>query len=121
MNLSQKIKQLRLKKNLSQKELGESVNVGESFISKIESGKKYPSRETITKLSKSLEVPVAYLLEESFEIDLLDELIKVKNMLLTNSELSFNNKPLNEQAAGILLEGIDFVIKQTDKVNTYLK
>ncbi|WP_017154167.1 helix-turn-helix domain-containing protein [Bacillus bingmayongensis] len=75
--LSIRIKELRKEKKWSQKELGERVDVSESFISKVESGKKQPSREVTTKIAEVLNVTTDYLLGRSDEED-LNELLDVK-------------------------------------------
>ncbi|WP_459503044.1 helix-turn-helix domain-containing protein [Bacillus sp. C1] len=63
--LSVRVKDLRKKLKLSQKSLGEMVDVTESFISKVESGTKQPSREVTTKLSEVLKCTSDYLLGKS--------------------------------------------------------
>ncbi|MED1303679.1 transcriptional regulator [[Bacillus thuringiensis] serovar konkukian] len=60
--LSIRIKELRKERKWSQKELGEKVEVSESFVSKVESGKKQPSREVTTKIAEVLNVTTDYLL-----------------------------------------------------------
>lgn len=49
-----KIERLRREKNLSQKELGEILELTQSAISKIETGAALPSMETARKLTKVL-------------------------------------------------------------------
>jgi len=56
------IKQLREKKGLSQKALGEKVGVSDAYITMLETGKrKNPSLEILKALAKALGVPVAEL------------------------------------------------------------
>ena len=49
-----KIERLRREKNLSQKELGEMLELTQSAISKIETGATLPSMETARKLTNVL-------------------------------------------------------------------
>ncbi|HHT7239762.1 TPA: helix-turn-helix domain-containing protein [Bacillus cereus] len=63
--LSIRIKKIRKERKWSQKELGEKVDVSESFISKVESGKKQPSREVTAKIAEVLNVTTDYLLGRS--------------------------------------------------------
>nr|DAN31830.1 MAG TPA: Helix-turn-helix XRE-family like protein [Caudoviricetes sp.] len=49
-----KIERLRREKNLSQKELGEMLELTQSAISKIETGATLPSMETARKLANAL-------------------------------------------------------------------
>lgn len=59
--LGQRIKELRKNKGYSQAELGELVQLEEVSISNIETGKYYPSADTIDKLSMALEAPISSL------------------------------------------------------------
>lgn len=68
---SKRVRMLRIKKGLRQKELGELSNVSEAFISMIESNSKQPSRETTALLADALGVSSDYLLGLSNTEDLL--------------------------------------------------
>lgn len=68
---SKRVRMLRIKKGLKQKELGELSNVSEAFISMIESSSKQPSRETTALLADALGVSSDYLLGLSNTEDLL--------------------------------------------------
>lgn len=75
--LSVRIKELRKERKWSQKELGEKVDVSESFISKVESGKKQPSREVTTKIAEVFNVTTDFLLGRREE-EKLNEMLDVK-------------------------------------------
>lgn len=75
--LSVRIKELRKERKWSQKELGEKVDVSESFVSKVESGKKQPSREVTAKIAEVFNVTTDFLLGRSDEAD-LNEMLDVK-------------------------------------------
>ncbi|MDH2858868.1 helix-turn-helix domain-containing protein [Bacillus cytotoxicus] len=75
--LSIRIKELRKERKWSQRELGEKVDVSESFISKVESGKKQPSREVTTKIAEVLDVTTDYLLGRSEDPELNEEEDKI--------------------------------------------
>ncbi|MDX6046773.1 helix-turn-helix domain-containing protein [Bacillus paranthracis] len=68
---AKRVRMLRFKKGLKQKELGELSNVSEAFISMIESNSKQPSRETVALLANALGVSSDYLLGLSNTEDLL--------------------------------------------------
>lgn len=53
---SQRLKELRLKKGLTQTELGEKVGVKQSTFTNWENGKREPSYENLVKLADLLEV-----------------------------------------------------------------
>jgi len=68
MYFSSKIKEERLKDNMSQQQLGEKLNISRQSISKWERGESYPSIELLIKIS------------DIFDIT-LDELVKGDNSL----------------------------------------
>ena len=66
------LKQCRLHKNLSQKELAESIGVAPSTYSLYESGKREPDVEKIKLLSEKLDVTADYLLFGNVSLKYLD-------------------------------------------------
>lgn len=56
--LGENLKKIRIKKNITQTELAETLNVDKSFVSNIENGKNNPTLSTIANLAKALKVPV---------------------------------------------------------------
>ena len=71
MNLTNRLKQLRLKKDLSQQQLADMVNCSRQTIISIETSCKNPSVEMALKLSVALNTPVneLFALEEGKEKD----------------------------------------------------
>lgn len=59
--LGLKIRQLRARRGLSQKELAESADLSISYLNEIEKGKKYPKIEKLAALSESLGVELGDL------------------------------------------------------------
>ena len=62
MLLSKRLKELRISNGLTQRELGERVNVTKVSICCYENGTRTPTLDTLTKLEKVLDVDVDYLL-----------------------------------------------------------
>lgn len=62
---SQRLKELRLKKGLTQTELGEKVGVKQNTFTNWENGKREPNFETLLKLASILNTTTSYLLGES--------------------------------------------------------
>ena len=62
MLLSKRLKELRIKNGLTQRELGERVNVTKVSICCYENGTRVPTLDTLTKLGDTLSVDVDYLL-----------------------------------------------------------
>lgn len=59
--LGENLKKIRSKKNITQTELAQTLNVDKSFVSNIENGKNNPTLSTITNLAKALKVQVEEL------------------------------------------------------------
>jgi len=55
-NFAKKLRQLRLKKKLSQGSVAEILDVHRTYISGLERGRRNPSLATIQKLAKALKV-----------------------------------------------------------------
>ena len=90
--IGKKIRELRIKRKLSQETLAELCNLSSSYISYIETGKKRLSFATLEKLSKYL----------NFDIDIYDKNIKKYSnkqaflkRLITLIEFEFKNTHLD--------------------------
>lgn len=59
-----KIRELRLKKGLTMKQLGEILSVAESTISLYERGKRQPDFETLKRIADFFGVTIDYLLSD---------------------------------------------------------
>lgn len=74
MTLSQmgiKIKQLRLRQQSTQQEIADACGISKSLLSKIETGQTSSAIATLSKISKELDVPLAWLLEDTPEQNLV--------------------------------------------------
>lgn len=58
MNYGKALKIIRSSRNISQKKLGESVNLDPSYISLIEKNKRTPTIETLESIVNFLDVPI---------------------------------------------------------------
>lgn len=89
-----KIKEYRKKRNLTQAQLAELVNVDDKHISCIESGKNFPSADLIERLATSLNIEP----KDLFEFYYLQEVADLKSDLilmldkLNQEELSLAHK-----------------------------
>lgn len=66
MTIGQRIKELRLEKKLSQRELGIKMNVSQQMIGQYEALTTIPKIETIKKICNALEIPISELLGDGF-------------------------------------------------------
>ncbi len=62
MSLGERIKHVRLKKDMKQEELGKLLNVGKSTISQYETNKSTPDAATISKIADIFNTTTDYLL-----------------------------------------------------------
>lgn len=62
MNTGDAIKNLRKKKGISQKELAQKCGLSANTLCSIENSESFPSRESIDKICKALDIPVSYLM-----------------------------------------------------------
>ena len=63
-----KLREIRTKKNISQKELASTLNVNSNNISRYETGEREPNLKTLRKLAKALDCTIDELVEEDTEI-----------------------------------------------------
>jgi transcriptional regulator with XRE-family HTH domain len=62
MNFGQKLRQLRIEKDLTQQQLAERLGYKtNSYVSDVESGHFIPSREKLKRIAKALDVPFKVL------------------------------------------------------------
>lgn len=110
-----KLKELRLKKDLSLRYLGQKCGISYSFISSLEKGRFNPSRETVLALAEALNVDPNYLLPlagyiqtESTKTELLkdidqgvneDELIKKYDLMNKIREIDPNEDEVRAMIA----------------------
>lgn len=89
-----KVRECRKKRNLTQAQLAELVNVDDKHISCIESGKNFPSSDLIERLSNALQIEPKDLFEFYYLQDVLDLKKDITNMLnnLNQDELSLVHK-----------------------------
>lgn len=91
MDIAKRIKYIREKKGMSQKELITAVGLGAPMYSRIETGKSEPSLTTLEKIAKALGVKLADFFEvddnlediNSFDASLME---KVKTIEALDSE-----------------------------------
>ena len=95
MNISEEIKKQRLKRNWTQEQLAEILNVSRPTISSWEVGRNYPDLETIVAIS------------DLFEIS-LDELLRGDKKML--EQITDDTKIRKSQTKKIKLFSVGFVI-----------
>lgn len=84
-SLGEAIRNFRQKADLSLRELAKKAKISPPFLSDIESGKRYPSDETLRKLAKM--VKVAF--DELKRYDHRESVSDLRKMIETNPRLGF--------------------------------
>jgi transcriptional regulator with XRE-family HTH domain len=67
--LGRAISELRREKGLTQEELAQRVELHESYISFIESGRRNPTWGTVLRISRGLEVPMSELVQRATKLE----------------------------------------------------
>lgn len=92
-----RLRDLRVKKGISQKNLAESLNISRESISKYENGEQEPSYATLKRISKYFDVSIDFLLGSNDE-DLIviskQDLLRLKNAADTINDIT---EKLNNQ------------------------
>ena len=60
--MGEKLKSLRIEKNLTQKQVADRIGLAISAVSSYESGTRYPSYDVLVKLARIFHVSTDYLL-----------------------------------------------------------
>lgn len=72
MKFSDKLREERKKKGMSQKELGEKLGVSQAMIAQYEKGDRNPKKETIEKIAIALELPTSEFLGYNTNLSWID-------------------------------------------------
>lgn len=64
------IKEIRKARGLTQAQLAKMIDVSESMVSQYESGKKFPSFETLLKMGEAFDCPVSDILDDRKAFDI---------------------------------------------------
>lgn len=85
-SIGKKIKEQRIRKNISQEKLAELIDVTPSYISNLESGDRIASLHTMLEIVNKLELSIDYLMLDdltinSNEMKIDKKLIEFKNIL----------------------------------------
>ena len=85
-SIGQRIKHARIKKDLTQEQLAEMINVSRHHISLIETGAKGISLETLVNISNMLQVPISELLSDNLTVTEKDYATAISRALLDCTE-----------------------------------
>lgn len=104
--IGERIKELRIEKKFTQKELAERLYVTDKAVSKWERGNGLPEVGILNELAKILEVNIEYLLEGKVEIEGEDQTLSEKELVQEDNiveEKRINTKLIVSGLLGLLL------------------
>lgn len=105
MGIGQRLKELRNKKKLTLKQVGEHLGMTATAISCYESEKRKPSHEVINKLAVLYETTTSNIMGMETENTNL-------NAILNSSNLHWDGIPLQEDELNIIKQILEMSIKQ---------
>lgn len=79
-NLGKRIREERLKLNLTQEQLAEYADISTSYVGQIERGERKVTLETLVRITNKLNVSIDYLLKDSININSDNSLNQVKQL-----------------------------------------
>ncbi len=91
MSVGENIKKTRKKIGLTQKQLGDLLNVSEVMISHWENNKRIPKIESIKKIASALDVSVYNLIDTNY----FESGVATRDLLLGKDEVTKNDKSSN--------------------------
>ncbi|MGE6895630.1 helix-turn-helix domain-containing protein [Priestia flexa] len=84
--LGSRIREERLKLNLTQEILAEDINISVSYIGQIERGERSLSLDTLFKLAHRLGVTIDYLLQDSLKTSKENSINQFANLINNRSQ-----------------------------------
>ena len=127
MEFNEKLQELRKNKGLTQEELAETLYVSRTAISKWESGRGYPSIDSLKEIAKYFSVTIDELLSSDEVLSIAEEDNKQKEKhlkslvfgLLDISALMFFFLPFFGQKANGVVQEVSLL--SLNEITTYLK
>lgn len=107
-SFAEKLRELRIQRNLGQKELGAVIGVSDSSIRKYESGDRTPNPDAITKLANYFGVSTDELLGSNTTESSNNKAPKDLARILAEHEIMFSGTPLDEEDKKEIYDLIQF-------------
>ena len=121
MKPGEKIRYLRLKNNLTSKELSKALNISESSMSLYESGKRKPSIDFIIKAANYFNVTTDFLLggsdnplinpEKNLRADFSEILENLVSLLNNQNYVIFDGKDIDDKTIIIFKNNLNLVLE----------
>ncbi|WPK12291.1 helix-turn-helix transcriptional regulator [Lysinibacillus louembei] len=123
---SERLKKLRKSKNLSQYELADRLGFSRGKLANYEQGTREPDFSTLELIAKFFDVSTDYLLgvgsskteyDNKAEKDIAKRLKQFEADLENSDGLAFDGEPLSDEAKESLLESMELLLRQTQRIN----
>ncbi|NRG47591.1 helix-turn-helix domain-containing protein [Bacillus sp. CRN 9] len=130
--LGQRLKSLRddmknENSKFTQSFIANLIGVARTTYTAYENGTKQPPMETVNKIADVFGVTTDYLygrtdskqpeFSSNEKKDIAKQMEKIRKDLESQDGLSFYGEPLSEEALESLMESMEYVVKQTKKIN----
>lgn len=121
---SERLKNLRKAKKLSQYELAERLGFSRGKLANYEQGTREPDFETLETIANFFDVSTDYLLgvtsgqsQDKDELDIAKRLKQFEADLENSDGLAFDGEPMSDEAKESLLESMELLFRQTQRIN----
>ncbi|QBJ83195.1 helix-turn-helix domain-containing protein [Bacillus subtilis] len=130
MTVGQRIKAIRKERKLTQVQLADKANLSRSYLADIERDRYNPSLSTLESVAGALgvqvsaivgeeklikEEPVEYNAKE--EKDIAKRMEEIRRDLENSDGLSFSGEPMSPEAIESLMEAMEHIVRQTQRIN----
>lgn len=130
--LGDRIRNLRDSEDIQQVDFAKKIGVSNVVLSRYESGERRPDYDTLLKIAEYFDVTTDYLLGKSEnrksnsnkevvlskdEKDVAKRIEDFKKDLTSSDGLNFSGEPMSEDAKESLIEAMDHIFRQTQRIN----
>ncbi|MEC0292372.1 helix-turn-helix transcriptional regulator [Bacillus subtilis] len=130
MTIGQRIKAIRKERKLTQVQLADKANLSRSYLADIERDRYNPSLSTLESVAGALGVQVSAIVgEENLikeepaeynakeEKDIAKRMEEIRRDLENSDGLSFSGEPMSPEAIESLMEAMEHIVRQTQRIN----
>ncbi|MCY8792340.1 helix-turn-helix domain-containing protein [Bacillus inaquosorum] len=130
MTVGQRIKAIRKERKLTQVQLADKANLSRSYLADIERDRYNPSLSTLESVAGALGVQVSAIVgEENLikeepaeynakeEKDIAKRMEEIRKDLENSDGLSFSGEPMSPEAIESLMEAMEHIVRQTQRIN----
>ncbi|KIN38004.1 helix-turn-helix domain-containing protein [Bacillus subtilis] len=130
MTVGQRIKAIRKDRKLTQVQLADKAKLSRSYLADIERDRYNPSLSTLESVAGALGVQVSAIVgEENLikeepteykvkeEKDIAKRMEEIRRDLENSDGLSFSGEPMSPEAVESLMEAMEHIVRQTQRIN----